>query len=122
MQTSLFFLIALSFLLAHEMDAVRHHEWQVFPLLARLTDDARAYTLFTALHIPLYILLLWALLLDGNTLNLPVVFGFDIFCIIHVLLHVLFINHPRYQFKTPFSWILILGAGIAGSIDMLLRV
>jgi hypothetical protein len=54
----MFFFIAFSFLLTHEMDAVCRHEWKVFPLLSRLTDDERGYTLFTAMHIPLYILLL----------------------------------------------------------------
>jgi hypothetical protein len=104
------------------MDAVRRHEWQILPGLARLSNDAHGYTLFTALHIPLYTLLLWAFWPNGATLNQNVVVGFDIFCIVHVLLHILFIKHPRYQFNNPFSWTLIIGAGIAGGIDLLLRL
>ena len=66
MATYMFFWIAFSFLLTHEMDAVRRHEWNIFPLLARLTDDERGYTLFTAMHIALYILLLWGLFPNGS--------------------------------------------------------
>jgi heme/copper-type cytochrome/quinol oxidase subunit 4 len=119
---SLFFLLALSCLLAHEMDAVRRHEWQIFPLLDRIADDGRGYAVFTALHIPLYALIFWALVPDGATLNLGAVVALDAFCLVHVLLHLLFLHHPRSQFNNPFSWALILGAGIAGGIDLLLRM
>jgi hypothetical protein len=119
---SVFFFIAFSFLLTHEMDAIRCREWKVFPLLSRLTDDERGYTFFTAIHLPLYILLLWGLFPNSTTVNQHVVIGLDIFCIIHILLHMRFINHPNYQFNSIFSWTLILGAGIAGAIDLLLRL
>lgn len=122
MATYIFFPIAFSFLLIHEMDAVRRHEWNVFPLLSRLPDDEHGYMLFTAIHIPLYILLLWGLFPNGTAVHQQVVIGLDIFCIIHVLLHMLFINHPDYQFNTRFSWTLILGAGVAGGIDLVLRL
>ncbi|MBC8162057.1 MAG: hypothetical protein H7Z42_12645 [Roseiflexaceae bacterium] len=121
MPSYIFFFVALGFLLTHEMDAVRRHEWQVFPLLSRLRDDERGYTLFTALHVPLYVLLLWGIFTNGTTINRFFVTGLDIFCIVHVLLHLLLIKHPRYQFNNWFSWTLIVGAGIAGGIDLLFR-
>jgi hypothetical protein len=40
------------------MDAVRVGEWKMFPLLSRLRDDA-GYLVFTALHVPIYALLIW---------------------------------------------------------------
>lgn len=121
MDRNLFLLIAFSLLLTHEMDAVRRREWRIFPLLRRIADDARGYTVFTAIHVPLYVALLWALF-PGGAINRPVAIGFDVFCAIHVLLHRLFRNHPRYQFNNPFSWSLIIGAGIAGGIDLVWRV
>lgn len=119
MEDNLVFFLALSLLLIHEMDAVRRSEWKVFPLLARIRDDERGYLLFTAIHIPLYMLLLWGMFAYGQTGNQTFVYAVDSFCIIHVLLHLLFRHHPHYQFNNWFSWSLILGAGLAGGIDML---
>ena len=116
------FWLAFSFLLTHEMDAVRRHEWQIFPLLARINDDERGFIIFTALHVPLYGFLFWGLFKNGTTINQSFAAGFDIFCIIHVLLHLLLIKHPKYQFNNWFSWALILGAGIAGGVDLLFRL
>lgn len=44
-----FFLVGLAFLLTHEMDAVRLHEWQLLPLLSRL-DDRGGFLVFTGLQ------------------------------------------------------------------------
>ena len=121
MNTYVFFFIAFSFLLTHEMDAVRRHEWKVFPLLSQIRDDEQGYMLFTALHIPLYVFLLWGVSTNGTAMNQSFVRGLDIFCGIHVPLHLLFIKHPSYQFNNWYSWTLIFGAGLAGGIDLLIR-
>ncbi|MBA3470408.1 MAG: hypothetical protein H0T53_12280 [Herpetosiphonaceae bacterium] len=113
-----FFFVTLSFLLAHEMDAVRRSEWHVFPGLSRLKNDEYGYMIFTIIHVPLYLLLLLGLFSDGGRLNYSVVIGFDIFCMVHVLLHVIFMKHPRYKFNNWLSWSLILGAGVAGAADL----
>jgi len=39
------------------MDAIRCKEWRIFPVTSRMDDEA-GYLAFTALHIPLYALLL----------------------------------------------------------------
>jgi len=49
-----------------------------------------------------------------------VMVGLDIFFIVHVGLHLLFRDHPDYHFHTAFSWFLIIGAGVAGALDLLL--
>ncbi len=51
-----FFYIGLTFILIHEMDAVRLQEWKMFPILSGLNDQT-GYLIFTSLHIPLYGLL-----------------------------------------------------------------
>ena len=122
MDGNILFFLALSLLLTHEMDAVRRSEWKVFPLLAQISDDTRAYKLFTTIHIPLYVVLLWGTFSYGATKNQAFVYGIDSFCMIHVLLHLLFRCHPHYQFNNRFSWLLILGAGLAGAMDMLVRL
>ena len=116
MENYFFFLIGLSLILVHEMDAIRCQEWTIFPLLSRL-DEKTGYFVFTAAHIPL-VLLLFRGLYTQNGLNPGLITGLDIFFIIHVFLHVLFLKHPKNQFNSVFSWILILGTGIAGLIDI----
>ena len=116
MAQHLFFAIAFSCLLTHEMDAIRLREWKIFPILTALPDE-QGYTVFTALHVPLYGLLLWALL--SPDASAPVINGLDIFCIVHVGLHMIFRNHRHNQFQSWFSWALILGAGLAGAVDLL---
>lgn len=120
MSENLFFWLGFSTLLVHEMDAVRLKEWRIFPLLSRL-DDQRGFAVFTLLHIPIYILLLVTLsseIAAGEKGNLML--GLDWFMVIHVGLHFLLRNRPRNEFKSAFSWLLIVGAGIAGGIDALL--
>lgn len=117
-----FFFVALSLLLVHEMDAVRLYEWRLFRFLSTMLED-RAYMTFTALHIPLYVALFWGLFQNttgGMNQNLRM--GIDLFCIVHIVLHMLFANHAEYQFHSFFSRLLIGGAGLAGGIDLLLHL
>ncbi len=117
MENHFFFFVGLSFILVHEMDAIRCQEWTIFPLLSKL-NEKMGYFVFTSIHIPLYLLLFWGLC-GQNGLNPNLIIGLDIFFIIHVFLHVLFLKHQKNQFTSMFSWIIILGAGIAGLIDII---
>lgn len=108
--------MGLAFILVHEMDAVRCREWAIFPLLARL-EDKIGYYVFVAAHILLY-LLMFVGLYRGNELNLNVVKGLDTFFIVHVFLHILFLKHPKNQFTGLFSWVIIVGSGIVGVLDL----
>lgn len=115
-----FFFVGLSLLLTHEMDAVRLAEWRLFLFLSKMREE-QAYTVFTALHIPLYVLLFWGLTQNSDGgINQNLVIGIDAFCVIHVFLHMLFIRHKEYQFHSVFSKLLIIGAGIAGGADIVL--
>jgi hypothetical protein len=109
------FYIALSFLLTHEIDAVRCKEWQIFPGLS-LLDDNKGYFVFTIAHIPLFSLLFWGL--QTQTPNHNLIWGLDLFFIIHVGLHVLFLKHPKNQFTSFLSWFIIFGAGLFGGLDI----
>ncbi len=113
-------LVALSCLLTHEMDAVRQREWRMLPLLRRIRDDTRAYVLFTLLHLPLYVALLGGLL--GGGASIPLRIGFNLFCGIHVVLHLLLRRHPEYRFNNWFSWAMIMGAGVAAAVDLVVGV
>ncbi len=111
---SFFFFVGLAFMLTHEMDAIKCREWRIFPLTSRL-DDSRGYLVFTAVHVPLYLLLFWALLAPDG-LNQTLMRGLSLFFIIHLGLHLLFLKHPLNEFKSALSWILIVGAALAGAL------
>jgi hypothetical protein len=102
------FYIALSFILTHEIDAVRCKEWQIFPGLS-LLDDNKGYTVFTLVHIPLFSLLFWGL--QTQTPNHSLIWGLDLFFIIHVGLHVLFLKHPKTNLRLFCLGLLLLVLG-----------
>jgi len=112
-----FFLLGLCLLLTHEMDAVRVGEWGMFPFLSDLSEE-RGYAVFTAVHVPLYLLLFWSLLGGSDGINGGLVLVLDAFFVVHVLLHLLFVGHPNNRFKGAFSWVWILGAGVCGALDL----
>ncbi len=114
----LFFVLGFSFLLAHEMDAIRVREWKIFPVLNRMGDEAGCFA-FTALHIPIYAFLLWGLYGNGGV-NRGLIVALDVFFLVHVLLHLIFYNHPENRFRSVFSYALIFGAGLFGAVDLLL--
>jgi hypothetical protein len=118
METTFFFWLSFSLLLVHEMDAVRLHEWRIFPMLSHL-DDRTGYAVFTLAHIPLYVLSLCYLTSFTNQ-KTNLILGLDGFAIIHIGLHWLLRNHPRNEFTSLLSWGIIVGAGVAGLVDLLL--
>ncbi|MBU3679623.1 MAG: hypothetical protein FGM32_08460 [Candidatus Kapabacteria bacterium] len=45
--------------------------------------------------------------------------GFDIFLIIHLVLHLMSLRHPNNEFKDSLSWSILCGAAIFGTADYL---
>ena len=117
MNENSFFYLALAFILLHEMDAVRCREWRIFPGLSYL-NDTWGLRLFLWAHIPLYFFLLVPL---GQTDPNGLIYGLNIFFIVHVGLHLLFLLHPKNEFKDILSWSIILGAGLFGAIDLITK-
>jgi hypothetical protein len=118
MLSSPLFLLGCAFLLTHELDAVRCEEWRIFPILSALRERS-GYLVFTALHIPLFALLLWAFA-SADTIQRGIVVGLDSFFVIHLLLHLILRDHPGNRFNSAFSWLLFGGAGLCGALDLLL--
>lgn len=114
-----FFYLGVSFILVHEMDAVRCKEWRIFPGLSLLKDEA-GFIVFILAHIPLYWLLFWGLMRQGNPEEL--IKGLDLFFVIHMGLHVLFLMHRKNEFKDTISWVIISGAAICGLVDWLIKL
>lgn len=109
-----FFWLGLTFILMHEMDAVRCREWRIFPGLSQL-NDKWGFIVFMFAHIPLFFLLFYGLnQADNNGLKL----GLNIFFIIHMVVHLLFLKNKRNEFKDLISWALIAGAAVCGAIAL----
>ena len=116
MSDHLFFLLGFCFLLAHEMDAVRLKEWRILPVLSGM-DEELGYRAFVLLHVPLYTLLLWGIL-GGGDAGSVLIAVLDVF-FVHLALHVVLRNLPENRFGSVFSWVLILGTGAFGVLDLM---
>ncbi|MEO1438468.1 MAG: DUF6713 family protein [Bacteroidota bacterium] len=111
-----FHILGLSFILLHELDAIRCKEWRIFPGLSAL-DDRMGFIVFTFLHVPLFYWVLAALQVNNTAFRA----GFDYFLIIHLGLHILFLWHPKNEFKDWVSWSIIVGAALFGGLDLVMR-
>jgi hypothetical protein len=105
----LIYVLALCFLVAHELDAIDQHEWRFF---FRFLDDRAGYRLFTTLHVPLLAIILW------NIQSRPFQIGMDVFLIVHLGLHILLRNHRLIEFKSWYSWVWIVGAAVLGAVHL----
>ncbi len=110
----LHFYLALSLLILHEMDAIRCHEWRMFPLTFWMKESI-GFTVFMLAHIPLFLWIFW--MLQGPQRE-AMIWGMDIFCIIHLGLHLLFLTHPKNEFKDALSWGIIGGCALFGGLDL----
>uniref|UniRef100_UPI0032166640 DUF6713 family protein n=1 Tax=uncultured Draconibacterium sp. TaxID=1573823 RepID=UPI0032166640 len=116
MTNSIVFLTGLSLLLTHEMDAIRCKEWRIFPGLSKLNDKS-GHLIFILAHVPIFGWLLWQLTNSSNNDMLRT--GIDVFLLIHLGLHLLFLKNKRNEFKDWISWTIIAGAGICGVADLI---
>ena len=112
MNDSVFYL-GVALLLVHEIDAIRCKEWRILPGLSSLRDRAAMIT-FIFLHIPLFYWLIYEI----NAEQQNFITGFDIFLIVHLVLHILFLRHKNNEFKDWISWTIIIAAGICGILDL----
>jgi len=112
------FSFGLALLLAHELDAVRAHEWRLLPVMRRV-PDAKGRNAFILIHVPLIALLLWLAAAPADP-RFWFQVAVDTFCIVHVALHQGFVSHPNYEFHAPLSRGLIYGTGAVGILHLLL--
>ncbi len=115
------FFLGFSFLLAHELDAVRAHEWRLLPCLKNLSDT-QGRDAFIMLHVPVVALLIWLTAYPPDGVRFWAQAAIDIFLIVHVGLHRAFVGHPDYDFHSPLSRGLIWGAGVVGAAHLALLI
>ncbi len=111
---SLFYWLMLASLLTHELDAVKRHEWRIFPILRSLPDPM-GEQIFIWSHIPVFLLLLL-----GSTNGTTSVFaiGLSLFSIVHVVLHWVLRRHPACELNNSSSWTLIVLPGLLGAVHL----
>lgn len=109
------FAVGLALLLSHELDAVKHAEWQVLPLL-RWLDDASGYIVFVLAHVPLFTVMLWALAHRSPAVRHNTRIGLAAFMVVHAGLHWAFHADPHYHFSGGLAHGLVGGAAIFGAL------
>lgn len=110
-----FFYTGLSLMLMHEMDAVRCKEWRILPGLS-LLNDRLGYFVFMLAHLPLFFFIFYKLIKVDNE---SFITGLNIFFIIHLGLHILFLKHRKNSFTDWISWTIISTIAICGLIEIL---
>ncbi len=116
MSQNLLFNLGLTFIIIHEMDAIRCKEWRIFPGLSLLKDKL-GFIIFIFAHIPLFIFLFIELNNNQDINNL--VYYLEIFFIVHLALHLIYLKNPKNDFKDYISWSFIIGPAIFGFIDLI---
>ena len=111
--TDLLFLLAVTFLFNHELDAVQQHEWRIFSVPLSVSDKV-AFQVFVAFHILFFGFIIW--FINESWLRI----GLDVLLIAHVFIHYTLRKNPNLSFN-GFSWIWILGGGVLGAIHLLLH-
>ena len=74
------------------------------------------YQLFMFAHLPLFGMLFWALMGQENPTSW--IQGLNVFFIIHLIVHIFYLRHPKNEFKDWMSWLWIIGAAFFGGIDL----
>lgn len=114
MMADLLFLLGIAMLMIHELDAIQQQEWRFFLSWTGM-DDQRAYQLFTAAHLPLFVLIMAHVTTPG------VQFALDLFLIVHALVHTLLRHHLHIRFNNGFSRLWIYGGAGIGFVHLLVN-
>ena len=87
-------------------------------IILSLLSDKTGKWVFILAHIPLFFLVFYPLAHISDPGGF--IKGFEIFLMVHVGLHLLFLKHKKNEFKGWISWMLIVGAGLFGLADLLI--
>ena len=111
------FVLLISLLLIHEMDAIRLKEWRMFVVLKNLHDET-AYRIFLLLHLPLYVVAIF-IPASGEALERVILYYVvDAFLIAHSIIHFGFRKNSNNGFTSIFSKAIIYSLGILAFIHL----
>jgi hypothetical protein len=110
----LLFVLAVSLLFVHELDAVQRREWRIFPVLSMMPEEI-GMRVFIWAHVPLFAAILWfaaqSIARGGDGFSL----GLSGFCVVHAFLHLAYERHPKCEFRNPLSRAIIWLCALAGA-------
>ena len=109
------FLVGVSLLFTHELDAMTHSEWRVLPLTSWLSPEA-GRLVFVSFHVPAFAMLLGWLTSQVPGRAFRAQFWVAMFLVLHAGLHLAFSDHPEYTFEGVLANTLIFGAAGCGAI------
>jgi len=119
MQKAIYYL-AISVLVAHELDAMTHSEWRLL-FGFRDLEDLVASKLFVAGHVPLLFVVLWF----SHHVNPKIAdwtkTGVSAFLVVHTLMHFALSGVPEYDFNGLLSRSLIFASGALAGVVLLSR-
>lgn len=113
------FYLAFSSLITHELDAVHKHEWRLLFILRGMPDES-ARRAFVLIHIPLFAVLLWLAAHTNADVRFRTMLGLDMFMVVHAGLHWRLSGHPKYEFNTGYSRLIIYGTAVLAAAHFLL--
>jgi len=113
--SDLLFYSMLAFLVTHELDAMRRHEWRLLPLTSFLPEKT-GEQLFIWAHVPLIVVIIWFGCLAPDSIFSQGLSGFAIF---HIVMHWFYRNHAANEFTGFTSWALIIGPGLLGASHLM---
>lgn len=114
---TLLFRLGLALLFAHELDAVRRHEWRLLFVL-RHRPESTAARAFIAIHVPLFSVFLLAVGASGE-IGFWFRAAISTFLIVHAGLHWSLRHRTECNFNSGLSRGLIYGAAFVGAIHIL---
>lgn len=115
------FILGLSLLFTHELDAILNYEWRLLPLINLFLDETGA-RVFVVAHIPLFAVVLGLITSRKEQIRKRTETVLSIFMVVHGVLHVFFIGSSSYEFWSVLSNSLIFGGAICGMVYLLLNI
>ena len=114
------FVLIISLLLLHEMDAIRTKEWGMFIILKDMKDEI-AYRLFSAFHLPLYFLVIFIVMNNEVKSNFILSIVIDLFLVAHTIIHFCFRKKENNNFSSLYSKTIIYSLGVLAIIHLWLQ-
>jgi hypothetical protein len=113
------FIMNISLLILHEMDAIRRKEWKLFVVLKNMNEE-RGYLVFSLLHLPLCFLILYFIMNNSGPYYRTFTLVVNIFLVFHGGIHLLFRNKSGNEFSGVYSYMMILFMSLIAALQLAL--
>ncbi len=113
------FILTISLLILHEMDAIRRKEWKLFVVLKDMKEEP-GYLVFSLLHLPLCIIILYFIMNSSGQYYHVFTLAINGFLIFHGGIHLLFRTKTGNEFKGVYSYTIIFLMSIFAGLQLIL--